>query len=349
MAGYRAVILGCGGRAASHVRPYSTIDGAEVVACCDLDHERRERFCAQFGLNGYADAAQMIEAEEPDLIHLVTQPATRVEQLTMVGELGVPACIVEKPIATEVRDWRQLCALAESTGTKIAVGAQWRYSPLMGKCRDALASGKLGRRLFVESTAGSTMCDQGVHVLDWITSLNDELPAVRVFGAASGASELESNHPSPEDTTAQLLFENGVSCIWTLGSTAPQVPLGYEGIGRWEHCRVAVYCERGRVLFEEFGKWEIDGPDGIESGENHSLKEWTANNDEAQAEMTRSVLCWLGDESKPAGTNLAGALRQWNTVLGLYASELWGRPVDLPFDPPDDLFERLSDVLRGRA
>jgi predicted dehydrogenase len=290
MAKHRSVILGCGPRSHDHVRPYGQVEDAEMVACCDAVDDLRKAFCKRYGLRGYADAVEMIEAEKPDLIHLVTRPATRVEQLTMVSDLGVPACIVEKPIATEVRDWRALCDLAAKTATKIGVGAQWRYSPILGKGREALASGRLGRRLFMESTAGSTICDQGVHVLDWITSLNDESPAVQVFGAASGASELDTKHPSPDDTTAQLLFENGVHCLWTLGRTAPRVEHAYAAIQRYSHCRVAVYCERGRVLFEEFGKWEIAGPDGVESGENHSMDEWMANNDAAQAGLTRSML-----------------------------------------------------------
>jgi predicted dehydrogenase len=348
MAKYRSVILGCGSRSDEHVRPYGQVQEAEVVACCDRNEEQRAAFCERHGLKGYADPVEMIEAEEPDLIHLVTRPSTRVDQLTMVSELGVPACIVEKPIATGVRDWRALCDLADATRTKIGVGAQWRYSPLLANCREVLVSGRLGSRLFTESTAGSTMCDQGVHVLDWITSLNDESPAVRVFGTASGASELDTRHPSPDNTTAQLLFENGVYCAWTLGTTAPRVRHAYEAIPRYSHCRVAVYCERGRVLFEEFGKWGIVGPDGIESGENHSMDDWRANNDAAQAELTRSMFRWLEDDGRPVGTNLRSALGQWNTILGLYASAVEGRPVDLPFDPPDDLFDRLCDSLRAR-
>ena len=99
MAKYRAVILGCGGRSEWHARAYDLVDGAEVVACCDLLEEPRTRFAARFGLRGYANLEEMIEKEKPDLIHLVTRPSTRVEQLTLVSEMGVPACIVEKPIA----------------------------------------------------------------------------------------------------------------------------------------------------------------------------------------------------------------------------------------------------------
>ena len=48
------------------------------------------------------------------------------------------------------------------------------------------------------------------------------------------------------------------------------------------------------------------------------------------------------------GTNLKRALAQWNVILGLYASAVEHRPVDLPFEPADDLWEALGESLSGR-
>jgi predicted dehydrogenase len=349
MAKYRAVILGCGGRSEWHARAYQLVENADVVACCDLLEEPRTRFAEQFGLKGYADLEEMIEKEKPDLIHLVTRPSTRVEQLTLVSEMGVPACIVEKPVAMEVRDWRALCDLAETTRTKIGVGAQWRYSPDMAKIREALRSGALGNPLMMEVSSQSSILDQGVHVLDWGMSLMDESPVTHVFGAASGTEDLDSTHPGPRSTTAQVAFANGLNCLLTIGVTAPEVTLCYEAFPRYTHCRVAVYCERGRSLFEEFGKWEIVSPEGAESGVTRNLDEWQQRNDQAQANLTKAMLDWLADDAKPAGTNLEGTLAQWNSLLGIYASALWGRPVELPFDPPDELFDEMAVLLKSRS
>jgi len=347
MARYRSAILGCGGRSDAHVRAYRLLPEAEMVACCDMLRDRRQRFEHEYGLRGYADPVEMIEEEKPDLVHLVTRPATRVEQLTMVSDLGVPACIVEKPIALEVRDWRALRDLASSTRTKIGVGAQFRYHPAMARLREALQSGRLGQALFAEATAGLNICDQGVHVLDWAMSLNGDVPVKRVFGAASGAGQLGTTHPAPENTTAQLTFEDDLPCVWTLGTEAPRVARDFGEPVSYSHCRVAVYCERGRVLYEEFGKAEIVSPEGTETQRVASMEDWAAGNDQAQANLTKGMLDWLEDDAKPVGTCLERALSQWNAILGLYASALWRRPVAVPFDPPDDLFGRLAEALRG--
>ena len=54
---------------------------------------------------------------------------------------------------------------------------------------------------------------------------------------------------------------------------------------------------------------------------------------------------WLEDDGKPVGTNLKRSLEQWNVVLGLYASTVYREPIDVPFDPPDALWEKLGQAL----
>ncbi len=342
MAKYRCVILGCGPRAYGHARAYNLIERGELVTCCDLDAERREKFAGEFGIRAYADGAEMIRAEKPDLIHLVTPPRLRVELMTMVHDHKVPACIVEKPIAYEVRDWKALVALEAQSGTKFGVNTQVRYHPRLTRCRETLKSGKLGNLLFLDCSAGSTICDQGVHIIDWAMSLNDDAPVVRVFGAASGAKAMAGKQPSPDAAVGQLVFANGVRGMWVLGDAAPRV-LADEAV--WKHCRVAAHAERGRTLYEEFGKWEIASADGRESGAVLDMEAWAMGNDVAQANLTNAMFDWIEDDTKQVATSLKRSLEQWNVVLGLYASTVYRKPIDLPFDPSDDLWERLVEAL----
>ena len=344
----RSAIVGVGGRARMHALAYRLISRGELVACCARTDPRRAAFAEEFGIPWYGEVTKMIRAEKPDLVHLVTPPSTRVELMTLVDALGVPACIVEKPIAYEARDWKALVALEARTKTKFGVGAQFRYHPDLTRCREALRSGRLGEVRFLEASAVGTICDQGVHVVDWAMSLIDDSPPVRVFGAASGAKNLaHAKHPSPDTTVAQLLFRNGVYGMWNLGSSAPRV---LDDPAYYKHCRVAAYAERGHVLYEEFGRWEIVSPEGVERGHADNCRYgpeqgWIAGNHRAQANLTEAMYDWLEDEGKAVSTNLKRSLQQWNAVLGLYASTVWRRPVDLPFEPPEDLWERLGRAL----
>lgn len=339
---YRCAIVGCGGRARMHALAYQHIERGKLVACCARRDARKAAFADEFGLKAYADAADMIRQEQPDLVHLVTPPDTRVELMTLVHELGVPACIVEKPVALESRDWKALVDLEARTGTRFGVGAQFRYHPDLTHCREALRSGELGKVRFLDCSAAGTICDQGVHVIDWAMSLNEDSPVVRVFGVASGAENLSHRmHPSPDTTVAQIVFADGVRGMWNLGYTARRV---LDDEAYYKHCRVTAYAERGHVLYEEFGRWEIVSPDGVERGHADD-RGWVEGNHLAQANLTNAMFGWLEDDTMPVGTNLRRSLAQWNVVLGLYASTLRRRPVELPFGPPDDLWERLGRAL----
>lgn len=325
-----------------HALAYNLIARGELVACCDIDGRRADEFAQEFDIEGHTNAAEMIHTVKPDLVHIVTPPTARVELMTLVHETRVPACIVEKPIAREVVDWRQLVELEARSATKFAVNHQFRWHESLTRCREALRSGRLGKVRFLDFSAGMTISGQGTHMLDYAMSLNEDSPVVRVFGAASGAEKMVGYHPGPDTTVGQVVFANGVYGMWNNGYTAPTAG---DGDTVWQHCRVAAYAERGHVLWEEFRNWEIALPEGVERAYQGDSDHWMAGNHAAQAALTEAMFDWIEDDDRPAGTNLKLGLHQWQVVLALYASALWRKPVELPFDPPDDLFPQLAQAL----
>ena len=127
---YRSAIIGCGSRAYAHANAYQQVSQGELVACANRsDIARREKFAETFHITGYANAEEMLRKEKPDLVHLVTMPDQWRELMPMVSELGVPACLVEKPIACGVEDWRLLCELEAQTATKFGIGNNTAGTP----------------------------------------------------------------------------------------------------------------------------------------------------------------------------------------------------------------------------
>lgn len=344
MAKYKVVIIGCGSRSTAHIRAYQHIDRAEVVACHDIIPDKAEKCAGQFGLTAYTDAAEMIKAVKPDLVHVVTVPTARIGPLTLASDLGVPLCTVEKPLATGVLDWKQLRELEAASQTKFAVCHQFRWYPDFVKCRQAVASGKLGEVRFLDFSAGMNISGQGTHILNYGMSLNGDSPVVRVFGAASGFSSTDPMHPAPDSTAAYLTFANGVRGLWNNGPTAP---ICGDGETDYQHVRAAAYCEKGRVEWQEFGKWQIVSPDGVQGGAFGTRDQWQAKNLLAQAAFHEAMFDWLEDDGKPAGTNLKQSLHEWQVVLALYAGALQRRPIEIDqFDPPEDLFDQLAAALK---
>lgn len=346
MKSYRSALIGCGGRGRAHAEAYRHMQRAKLVACCDSVREKRETLARDFGVKAYSDARTMLQQERPDLVHIVTWPDTRVELMTLVSDAGVPACTVEKPIATGVRDWRQLCELAARTKTRFAICHQCRWQRLFAPCREAVRSGRLGEVRFLDLSAGMNIAGQGTHILNYGMSLNGDVPVKRVFGAAAGAAQFADEHPAPDTTNAYLVFENGVRALWNTGETAPRCG---DPTTVWQHVRVAAYADRGLVEWQEFGRWEIASPDGVKRGDYGGMDEWGKNNILAQAAFHEAVLDWLEDEAKVPGTHLSQSLHEWKVVLALYASAWQRRPIEIAlFDPPDDLFERLAEVLKEK-
>lgn len=339
---YRSAIIGCGGRAYGHANAYHQVSQAELVACANRsDTARREKFANTFSIAGYADAERMLRTEQPDLVHLVAMPDQWRELIPMVSDLNVPACIVEKPIACGVEDWRFLSELEAQTNTKFGVGKQFRWHPGLLSCRKAVQDGELGNINFLNFSCGMNLIAQGTHIIDWAMSLNNDSPIVRVFGAASGVELLDSDYPAPDVTSCQVLFENGVYGFWNTGFTSPHV---MDDDTTYRHCRVAAYGEIGHTLFEEFAGWKVVSTEKVE---NHQTTpdEWRQNNDLAQAGLTQAMFDWLEDDTSPVETNLKLALHQFNAVLGIYLSAISHQPIDIPFDPPDDLDIQLRGAL----
>jgi len=336
---YRAAVIGCGSRAPAHIEAYQLIPNASVVACCAPSARRRDPLAAKYGLRAYADPAEMIRAEQPDIVHLVTWPDTRVELMSLVAVLGVPLSTTEKPLAGGVKDWRALVTLEQRSRTKFGVCHQMRWQPHLVQCQQALRSGQLGEIRFLDISAGMNIAGQGTHTLNYGMSLAGDLPVTRVFANASGWDAADPGHPGPAASEAYLTFANGLRGLWTSGYVSPRCG---DPATTWQHVRAAAYAERGRVLYEEFGRWEIVGEGFAQNGNYGGMAEWARNNQKAQAGFHQAMFAWLEDDQKTPGTAFKQSLHEWQVVLAMYQSALEHRPVDLEgFDPPDDLVERF--------
>ena len=341
---YRAAVIGCGGRGEDHVKAYELIDNANVVACCAPTGRRRDPLAAKYGLSAYADAAEMIRREKPDIVHIATRPDVRVEPMTVVAELGVPLCTVEKPIALGAADWRRLCELEKSSPTRFAVCHQTRWNPHLETCRRAVRSGELGRPLFLHLSAGMNIAGQGTHTLNYGLSLIGDPDVTAVFGNACGWDIRDTSHPAPETTVACLTLAGGVQALWTTGRVSPRC--GDPNTAH-QHVRAGACCEHGRVEWQQFGRWEVVRDGRVEAGRCYTDgQQFAANWIQEQAAFHRAMFDWLEDDSRPAGTNLGRSLHEWAVVLALYQSALARRPIEMvSFDPPDDLVDRYRRSL----
>ncbi len=218
------------------------------------------------------------------------------------------------------------------------VNTQLHFHPRNLELKRYVAEGHIGEVRFIDVSARSTMLDQGVHVLELAHSYNGFAPFTRVFGQVSGRETLFSRQPAPDLAEAAIDFCNGVRAQMVCGTVAPKAN---DNESIYHHKRISVYGTRGFVQWKMSG-WERFSPeDGYASGPS----DYREQDVRAQAALTDAAFEWAVDETRLHPTRLERNLEQFSIVLAAYTSALEGRPVDLPFDPPDGILEMFRERL----
>ncbi len=344
---YKTAMLGCGGRARAHADAYRFVKNGKLAAICDMNTELLNKFGDDFGISSrYSDLDVMLEKEKPDVLHIVTAPVLRGSNeriryslMKQASDHGVPAAIIEKPIAVESEDWRQIAGLAEETKTKFVVNTQLNFHPQNLELKRDVAEGRIGDIKFIDASARSTPVDQGPHVLQLVSSYIDNSRPTRVLGQISGSEQLDSAQPSPQYASARVQYENGLHVSVAFGTAI--APAASDDPGIFCHKRVFVIGTDGFVHWR-FSNWERSTRErGYESG----LLNYGEQDVVAQGNLTEAVFDWLDNESKVHPTHLKQSLAEFNLLLGIYYSGITNEVIELPFDPPDKLMDSLRAKL----
>jgi predicted dehydrogenase len=334
----RAAFVGCGARAREHAEAYRLVRRGRPVAACCRTRAHVEAFCDAFGLeHGFTDLGEMLEAERPDLLHVVTPPDVRVDVLSTAADSGVPVVLVEKPIAIQGEDWRAITAVAATSSTTFLVNTQLRFHRRLEELRRVVADGGIGDIRLIDASARSTLLDQGVHLLDLAAWFAGDAAPTEVVAYVRGEESL-AREASPDTSVSMLEFGGRARAQVVTGDPAP--PIG-DTLPFYFHKRFAVYGTHGFVHWTMLG-WERFTPD---AGYEHGVHDYGAEDLPAQALLTDSALELVDGGAVPHPTRIERSLVQFNAILGSYMSALRGEPVDLPCDPPDELLSSLRVML----
>jgi len=153
---------------------------------CDTDEQRRKLFANRWGVPACADATEMIQAQNPQILVIATHPDSHYEYCRLAVAQKVPVIICEKPLANTLSAARKITALR---GPVIITNHERRYSADYIKAREILAAeaspawGKLGKILSVRSVLymgkGKRLLDvlwhDGTHLADAIMFLTSSV------------------------------------------------------------------------------------------------------------------------------------------------------------------------------
>jgi predicted dehydrogenase len=148
----RAGVIGLGMMGRAHVRVWDElIDGVELVAVADPDPVALREAILGRAARAYADAEEMLHAEDLDLVSVVVPTSLHLPTTLAVLDAGSHV-LVEKPIAATRGEAEQMIDAAQRAGRMLTVGHIERFNPAIRELRRRLVAGELGRIFEIRAT-----------------------------------------------------------------------------------------------------------------------------------------------------------------------------------------------------
>lgn len=146
----RACFIGAGGHSYRNVYPTFRYAPVDLVAVCDVDGARAEKYARLFGgERGYDDHRAMLAAERPDAVFIVTayHPDGRVQATDLARDaLRAGAHVwMEKPTAASLAEVEALADLSRQTGRSVMTGLKKIFFPTIEKLKDIIETPEFGR------------------------------------------------------------------------------------------------------------------------------------------------------------------------------------------------------------
>ncbi len=339
---FKCAIIGVsGGRASGLADAYRYITRGKLAAISSRQRDKLDAFGTDYGVAArYTDYREMFAREKPDLVHVNTPPTVRLEIMRAAHDAGIPALIVEKPLACQGEDFIAIREFARTSTVKFAINHQLHFHPRRRALQHLVQDGKIGAVRFIEASARMNLAYQGTHSLEAIGAFNPGGRPIMVFGQVSGAEGLQESrgqHYAPDQSLAKINYDNGVHALLQCGDNAIKVK---DDDRTHIHKRIAVYGTRGYV------KWTMWSWETYMNGVHDSgIHEYPEQDILGQAGMTEAMFDWLVDDKVVHPLNIGLALQDFNTILGMYMSALHHEVVSLPVEPEPDLLNHLRKRL----
>lgn len=243
----RVGFIGAGIIGHNHMTNMTEIEGAQVVALCDVVRETAEKANQEygFGANIYTDYNEMLSKEQLDACYICVPPFAHGDVEKAVIDAGVNM-FVEKPLSVTIDTALQINKLVKKSKILTSVGQNWRYLESSDKAKEILQDKTIGMVMGywlgglpgvawwrVRSKSGGQIVEQAIHVIDYARYFAGDVD--EVYAACALRSMQDVPNLDVDDVgTATLRFENGaVGSI----STSCILPRGHSKIEMSIYCR----------------------------------------------------------------------------------------------------------------
>lgn len=220
MSKLRTAVVGAGKMGAIHSKVYSQLNESELVAVVDVQKDKADTLAGQYGCQAFTDIEDLIDKVDAVTISAPTENHLELAKGFIENNIAV---MIEKPLAANVVQAREIVELAKKHNTIVAVGHSERCNPVVQAMKRLdieprfIEANRISPYTFRSTDIGVVM-DVMIHDIDIILSL-----------AASGIKKIDAvgvnvigDH---EDIcNARIVFEN--NCVANV--TASRVALKTE-------------------------------------------------------------------------------------------------------------------------
>jgi predicted dehydrogenase len=274
-------ILGCGAIGPTHVGALRQIDGAEVVAVCDLIEQRARDVATKNGIpRVYNDYGAMLADPSLDAVSVCTPSGMHADQAVTAMRAGKHV-VIEKPIDVSLAAADRIIEASRQTGRHVGVISQHRFDGATQLARQIIDSGELGRIVLTTADVkwwrsqgyydsgdwrgtfaldgGGALMNQGVHTVDVLQWLAGDVTSVFAHVRTSAHERIEV-----EDVAVLTLqFANGAVGQITATTAA------YDGFP----VRIELFGTEGSILLEGDTIKQIT----LKSGKNYTHEQANAH------------------------------------------------------------------------
>ncbi len=237
----RVGVVGAGIWGRMHIRAYLQHPSAELVALCDLDAKRARAMAKEYGIGKFFTRVDDLLDEKLDGISIATPDAAHAAIALKAAARGVHL-LVEKPLATTVRECRQMIAAAKRHGVYLMVDWHNRWNPACYAAWRAIRKGELGAISYIYyrlsdtiyvptkmlpwAGKSSVMLFLGSHSLDTTCWLMGAKP-VRVYCQCQEGILKRRGIPTADMCITMVDFSNGATAViensWVLPQSSPSL------------------------------------------------------------------------------------------------------------------------------
>jgi len=211
-------VAGVGHMGKEHARIYAESKEAELVGVHDSNPDTAKKIAEKYKTRAFTSLEEMVEAVEAASI--VTPTTTHLAIAAPFLKKGKHV-LVEKPIAMDTAEARELVNLADQHGAKLAVGHVERFNPVLAALEE-----RLGRPRFIEahrlSPYPGRSTDIGVVMDLMIHDLEIILHLVRSPVTSVDAVGVPVLSKGEDIANARIRFANGCVANLTTSRISPE-------------------------------------------------------------------------------------------------------------------------------